>query len=235
MELEQCCNVAVADIKTFKHPEKSHRKHVILPKFSEDLAEFFGIMMGDGGINNPWQANITLNSIADADYSKYILGLCGKLFGVTPAIRKRKERNALIVSLASTSVVDFLVLNGLPRGNKLKNGLRIPGWILKKSAYQKTCVRGLIDTDGCIFVHKHNVRGKTYKNIGLTFTSYDPGLIFQVADILEKFGVMPHISKRGKDVYLYRAESVRDYLAVFGASNDRIRSVYNKWRGARAV
>lgn len=225
----------MADIKTFKHPEKSHRKHVILPKLSEDLAEFFGIMMGDGGINNPWQANITLNSIADADYSKYVLGLCEKLFEVTPAIRKRKERNALIVSLASTSVVDFLVLNGLARGNKLKNGLRIPEWILKKPAYQKACVRGLVDTDGCIFVHSHRVGGKAYKNIGLTFTSYDSGLIFQVSDILEKFGIMPHISKRGKDVYLYRADSVKDYLRVFGTSNDRIKSVYRKWRGARAV
>lgn len=41
----------MADIDTLKYPKKSHRKEVILPKYSEDLAEFFGIMMGDGGIN----------------------------------------------------------------------------------------------------------------------------------------------------------------------------------------
>ncbi len=225
----------MADIKTLKHPENSHRKKIILPKYSEDLAEFFGIMMGDGGINNPWQANITLNSIKDADYSKYINSLCKELFGIEPVIRKRKEKNTLVVSLASTSVVDFLVVNGLPRGNKLKNGLSIPKWILNKPEYRKNCVRGLIDTDGCIGVHIHRINGRMYKNIYLTFTSYSPKLIFQVADTLAEFGIMPHITKRGKDIYLYQADLVEKYLKVFGTSNNRISSVYKEWRDARAV
>ncbi|MCX6712472.1 MAG: hypothetical protein NT041_02170 [Candidatus Vogelbacteria bacterium] len=225
----------MADISTLKYPKKSHRKEVILPKYSESLAEFFGIMMGDGGINNAWQANITVNFVADLEYSKYLEALCKKLFRVAPVVRKRKKTNALVISLASMSIVDFLVLNGLPRGNKLKQGLSIPKWILGKAPYKKACVRGLIDTDGCIFVHVHKISGKIYKNIGLTFTSYSPELIFQVATILEEFGVMPHISKRGKDIYLYQADSVLRYLKVFGTSNHRIKSVYSKWRDARVV
>jgi intein/homing endonuclease len=192
-------------------------------------------MIGDGGINNPWQANITLNSIKDADYSRYILSLCKELFGIEPVIRKRKERNALVVSLTSTTVVDFLVENGLPRGNKLKNGLNIPKWILAKQSYRRNCVRGLVDTDGCIGVHIHHINGKMYKNIYLTFTSYSPKLIFQVADVLAEFGIMPHITKRGRDIYLYQADAVEKYLKIFGTSNARIESVYNKWRDARAV
>ncbi|MDO8564653.1 MAG: hypothetical protein Q7R88_01520, partial [bacterium] len=154
----------MADIISLTYPKKSHRKHVILPKYSIQLAEFFGIMMGDGGINNLWQATITLNSIKDASYSIYISDLCKKLFGILPVLRKRKERNALVVSLASTSIVDFLVAQGLSRGNKLKNGLKIPEWILKEKSYRIACVRGLIDTDGCMFVHIHRVKGKVYKN-----------------------------------------------------------------------
>lgn len=157
------------------------------------------------------------------------------LFNIMPAIRKRKGSNTLVISLASTSVVDFLVRNGLPRGSKLKNGLHIPEWILKKKIYKRACIRGLIDTDGCVFIHIHNVRNKTYKNIGLTFTSYSRDLIFQVATILEEFGIMPHISKRGQDIYLYQADSVLKYLKIFGTSNNRIRSVYNQWRDAGVV
>ncbi len=106
--------------------KKSHRKEVILPRYSESLAEFFGIMMGDGGINNPWQANISVNSISDIAYSKYISILCRKLFSVEPVIRKRKETNTLVILLTSTTIVDFLVLNGLPRGNKLKTRIALP-------------------------------------------------------------------------------------------------------------
>ena len=225
----------MADVYTLKYPENSHRKKVILPKYSPLLAEFFGIMMGDGGINNPWQANITLNSIKDARYAKYIFNTCKKLFGIMPAIRKRKTRNTLIVSLASTSVVDFLVMNGLVRGNKLKTGLRIPKWILNNRSYKKACVRGLIDTDGCIFIHTHKVLNKTYKNISLCFTSCSPELIFQVMEIFAEFGIIGHISKRGQDIYLYQEDSIIKYLKIFSTSNDRIRSVYEKWRDARAV
>ena len=225
----------MTNINILKHPENSHRKQVILPKYSPQLAEFFGIMIGDGGINNPWQANITLNSIKDAQYAKYIYSICKKLFDITPAIRKRKTRNALVVSLASTSVVDFLVTNGLIRGNKFKTGLRIPSWILNNSSYKKACIRGLIDTDGCIFIHVHKVLGKIYKNIGLSFTSYSPELIFQVTDIFAEFGIIGHISKRGRDVSLYQEDSIIKYLKVFGTSNNRIKSVYKKWRDARAV
>lgn len=222
----------MSDIRLLKYPKKSHRKEVILPKHSVALAEFFGIMIGDGGINNPWQANITVNSVADASYANYISKLCHRLFGILPAIHKRKERRALVISLASTSVVDFLVKQGLSRGDKLKNGLRIPKWIFRRSAYQAACVRGLIDTDGCIFIHNHKVRGRVYKNIGLTFTSLSPELIFQVAGILEKFAIIPHITKRGRDIYLYRADAVAEYLKAFGTSNERIESVYKKWKGA---
>ena len=140
-----------------------------------------------------------------------------------------------MVSLASTSVVDFLVENGLSRGNKLKNGLSIPKWILVKQLYRKKCVRGLVDTDGCIGVHIHRINGRMYKNIYLTFTSYSPKLIFQVADILAEFGIMPHITKRGRDIYLYQADLVEKYLKIFSTSNTRIESVYKEWRDARAV
>lgn len=225
----------MSEVHSLKYPKKSHRKKVILPKHSILLAEFFGIMMGDGGINNLWQATITLNSIKDAPYSIYVSNLCNKLFGISPVMRKRKETNALVISLASISIVDFLVMEGLLRGNKLKQGLKIPEWILKKKSYRKSCIRGLIDTDGCMFVHVHKVKNKIYKNIGLTFTSLSPELIFQVAEIFAEFGIMPHISGGGKCIYVYQADAVAKYLKVFGTSNRRIESVYEKWRDARAV
>lgn len=225
----------MVSVNKLTYPKKSHRKDVSLPKYSVRLAEYFGIMIGDGGINNPWQANITLNSVKDKAYVFYVSNLCKELFSVGPAVRKRKEKQATVVSLSSTTVVDFLVENGLPRGNKLKNGLRIPSWILSKKKYRVACVRGLVDTDGCMFIHKHHVSGKTYKNIGLCFTSYSPELVMQVARILEEFAVMPHISGQGRHIYLYREDMVARYLKIFGSSNERIRSVYQKWRDARVV
>ena len=123
----------------------------------------------------------------------------------------------------------------MSRGNKLKQGLRIPKWILRNSAYKIACVRGLVDTDGCIFIHTHFVAKKLYKNIGLTFSSRSPELISQVAEIFGEFGIMPHITTRGTDIYLYRAEAVARYLKVFDSSNARIIAVHKEWKRGRAV
>jgi hypothetical protein len=152
-------------VKSLEFPNKNHRKKVNLPTDSARLAEFMGIMMGDGGINNEWQATITMNAVSDKVYANYIHDLCLDIFGIAPAIRQRKTRQALVISLSSTTIVDLLVSRGLCRGNKLAQGLSIPKWILADRNYRLACVRGLVDTDGCLYIHKHKVEGKLYKNI----------------------------------------------------------------------
>ncbi len=212
------------------HPQKSHRKSVSIPKKSTLLAEFMGIMLGDGGINNDWQANITLNASADAVYATKIVAMIQELFGIEPAVRKRKDRNTLVISISSTTVVDYLVSLGLVRGNKIKGKAQIPEWIKKNKTYYMACVRGLIDTDGCLYVHAHKVAGREYRNIGLCFTNHAEGLIGGVASAFEQFGIVPHISNTGTRIYLYSEEAVARYLSVFGTSNPRIQNVYQTWK-----
>ena len=88
-----------------------------------------------------------------------------------------------------------------------------------------------MDADGCLYVPhvpRHMVGGKKYQNIGLCFTSFSHKLIEQVATIFEEFGITPHISGTGRNIYLYSEKVVARYMSVFGTSNERIRSVYAK-------
>ena len=220
----------MTEVASLAFPNKSHRKQVRLPPESSVLAEFFGIMLGDGGINNDWQANVTLNTDADATYISYVTRVMEKLFHVCPAIRPRRTQRATVVSLASTSVVDFLVNKGLPRGNKLIQGLSIPQWILDQKAYKIACVRGLVDTDGCLVLHAHSVAKKTYINLYLLFSSASPELRDQVTDIFTELGLTPRLAHNKKEICLYRSKEVQTYMQIVGTSNSRIRRVYEKWR-----
>jgi hypothetical protein len=56
-----------------------------------------------------------------------------------------------------------------------------------------------------------------------------------VETIFEKNRILGHITNGGKNIYLYRADDIAKYLKVFGTSNDRISSVYKKWKDARVV
>jgi hypothetical protein len=221
----------MADVSTLTYPKKSHRKAITIPEHSVELAEFFGIMMGDGEIGSEWQARISLNSVADLDHSSFVVSLGESLFGIVPVVRKRKGRFALTITFSSVALVDFLVSEGIPRGDKIRAGLHMPDWVYKNVSYRKAAVRGLMDTDGCLYIHKHKVAGKEYRNLGLCFTSYSAPLIAEVTSIFEENQIMPHISGQGRNIFLYKKEAVTRYMQIFGSSNERIKSVYRRAGG----
>ena len=219
-------------ISTLKYPKKSHRKEINIPKECPELAEFMGIMAGDGGISNPWQIAISMNSVSDAQYAPYISGLIRKLFGLETTFLER-ERHTLRLICSSATLLDFLIAKGFPNGDKIRNGLDIPPWIGKSKNWERAFVRGLIDTDGCLYIHEHSVKSKAYHNIGLCFASFSKPLLKSVARIFNANQIKPHLTKNGTHLYLYKVESVVKYLRVFGSSNPRITRKYQEWKGVR--
>jgi len=193
------------DYSLLKYPRKSHRKIINIPKESKELAELFGIIFGDGGINNSWQLVISLNSNADLEYSYYVRKLLRKLFKIKVAIRKRPNQNTLVVVCSSSNLVDFLVSKGLVRGNKVIQQITTPNWINNNSEYQKSFVKGLVDTDGCLFIHSHITKNVLCKNIGFCFTNSSEKLIVSAAKILKEFEINPHITDKGRRIYFFQA------------------------------
>lgn len=199
------------------------------------MAELIGIVFGDGGINNDWQLVISLNSQTDVEFAKYVSELIKELFEIEVAIRKRPNQNTLVVVASSTNLVDFLVTKGAVRGNKISQNINIPKWISKNPNFEKAFTRGMVDTDGCLYTHKHKVQGKSYCNLGFCFSSMAKDLLKSIALILEKNLIYPHITKQGSNIYLYSSKQVQRYLEVFGTSNSRIRNQYLNWRDAGVV
>lgn len=214
-----------------QYPQKSHRKVVNFPVESEKLAELLGIIYGDGGINNAWQLVITLNSGSDSQYAVYVRGLLEDLFHIDVAIRKRPKMNALVLVCSSRNLLDFLVAKGAVRGNKIAQLINIPDWVKENDLRKRAVVKGLVDTDGCLYIHKHVIKGSTrvQNNIGFCFTNNSKDLIKFVASTLEESGIIPHLSKSGNNVFLYSEKSVKKYLDVFSSSNPRISNKYKEW------
>lgn len=67
------------------------------------------IEFGDGGINNPWQLVVYLNSEADREYSYYVSSLITSLFDIQVVIGKRPVGKRLTLVSSSTSVIEFIV------------------------------------------------------------------------------------------------------------------------------
>src|SRR3989344_602035 len=193
-------------------------KPIRKPKKGVDLAEFLGLVMGDGGISH-YQVVITLHHIDDLAYSAFVIRLMRKLFGVRPRIYHRPKDSINDIVLSRRELVEFLHELGLPIGNKVKQQFDIPDWIKRNKTFAVACVRGLVDTDGSVFVHSYVVNGKRYRYKKLSFTSRSRPLQVSVAKILVDLGMSPHIS--GYDVRLDSIADVKKYFTIVGSHNPK--------------
>ena len=204
---------------------KKHRK----PKNSGKLAEFMGIMFGDGHLSR-YQATVTTNSETDINHAKYVQRLSYELFNVSSTLNFKKDRRAVDITTSSINLVKWINSKGMPIGNKLKNGLNIPNWILKNKSFKKAFLRGLFDTDGCIYVDKHKIKGILYQNYGWVITSYSKELRSGVLKILEEIGFHPTNTEKQHSVYLRKKVDIKKYFEVIGTNNEKHLKRYNKGR-----
>lgn len=193
------------------------------PRFSVRLAEFVGILLGDGGITKE-QWFITVNSIADFKYTIYLSKLIEDLFKFKPPIYKKKDSNALVLYGSGKNAILFLTKIGLKVGNKVKQQVGVPDWIYKNEKLKIACLRGLMDTDGGVFKHKYKVNGKQYKYNKISFTNRSIPLLNFVYQTLNDLGFKPKIIDKveNKKVWLYNQKKVEDYIIKVGSHNDRL-------------
>lgn len=183
------------------------------PAPCEQLAEFIGIMLGDGHLG-AYQALVYFNS-TERRFAVHVQRLVEELFGVTAPIRQ-KERHCLELVISRRHLVEYLERVGLRRGNKIHNRVSIPAWILQRQEYMAACLRGLMDTDGGLFSHHHATNGHRYRHYGLCFTSYSPPLLQATHRLFRQFGYAPRLFVSAGHVFLYRKEEVARYMATIG-------------------
>lgn len=195
------------------------RKPIKKPGKNTDLAEFIGIMLGDGGITSK-QVHITLHNRDDKEYIKFVCQIIKKLFNRTPNVNKHSCPLVSRIVVSSMDLIDYLIGLGLKRGNKIKQQIDIPGWIKRDKQYAIACLRGLMDTDGCIFTHNYKVNSKWYSYKKLTFASHSQSLRQSLFNILKNNGLSPRFAQE-KDVRLDSIEDMRRYFKIFNSHNSK--------------
>ena len=214
-------------------------KEFIFPEHSAQLAELIGIFLGDGGLTS-YQSRITLSALVDRGYSYFVSSLIKRIFGITPSIFEKEYDHSITLIISGVRFVDNLEKFGLKRGDKMKNRIRIPRWILDNSEYAKACIRGLFDTDGGLYFHKK----PSGVYIGWCFSSSSKPLFNDVARVLRNAGF--NVKKeQGRKLYLYNLPDISRYMEFIGSHNPKnhekfqshaaVREQNRTWRRGRIV
>lgn len=172
-------------------------------KINSNLAELIGIMLGDGNLhkNTP---KIAFDK-RDKKYLEYVEKLFYKIFGIILKKTIYEESNRAYLHCNNLYVVEELLKLGLKRGNKITNQLGIPKWIKENKSYSKKCIRGLIDTDGCIYICKRE-RQRYVK-----FTNHNKTLLEDFKEVTKNLGYS--FAKANKrNACLYRKAEVVKFI-----------------------
>ncbi len=196
------------------------RKEITIPKKDSLLAEFVGIMIGDGAITQR-QICITLNRESDHFYVLFVQGILKKLFNTEASLYKSKGDKSVDIFISRTNLVNFCRDIGLKIGHKIRQKLDIPDWIKSNPDLMKACIRGIFDTDGCVAIHRYQVNKKHYTYKKLIFSSASSYLIKTIINFLSEFRFNPRLSKSGRQVWLDDQDDVRKYMDIVGTSNKK--------------
>lgn len=202
-------------------------KKITKPKQTGELAEFVGIMIGDGGITKK-QITVTLNYITDKEYINFVRGLFTKLFGVKPALYQREKESVINIVVSRIKLVKFCQTIGLKVGNKIKQQIDIPNWVKNNNKFKTACLRGLMDTDGCIFNECHEIKNKKYCYPRLLFVSHSINLRLSVYKIMQELEFHPVI-RNNRSVNLENRQEIIKYFQLIGTNNSKHRMRYNKF------
>lgn len=214
-----------------KHPIINVFSPIDFPEKSAKLAEFVGILLGDGGVTKG-QITITLNKTDDKEFAAYVCDLIKQLFGVNPSVYNRRGENTVSIVVSRSQAVKFFNDMGIPTGGKVRQQTGVPSWIKASREFTKFCLRGLFDTDGCFYVDKHRYKEKVYHNCAMNFTNRSLPILSFFKERAQQIGFHPSQNTRFS-ISMRREQEIQTYFQLVGSSNPKHLNKLRKYLGDR--
>jgi len=199
-----------------------------IPEYCFGLAEFVGAVLGDGHVHytkksygdkkvGVYQIRITGDLRYEKEYHHYLGELAKTLFNLIPRYSVGKNKNERYLFLSSRNLVEFFIKMGISPGSKITNQSTIPQWIYKNSEYMKACLRGLMDTDGCI----HSMSKRDFNLLRINFKNHNYRLLHDTRKMFISLGFHPSKIICGNVFYISRQGEIDKYLKEIGFSNKK--------------
>ncbi|MEI6732043.1 MAG: LAGLIDADG family homing endonuclease [archaeon] len=154
---------------------------------NENNAELIGVIAGDGHIhqkNNKYRIGFAGHLVTDKEYFGYLQSLIKKEWEKDGKIVFRENKLQMIIN--SKEVCLFLINDlKMPYGKGKSLKIEIPELILKDWILLKRFIRGIVDTDGTVFVSK---KPRIEKYPSIEITSISKKMAEQIKSALEIHG-----------------------------------------------
>lgn len=203
----------ITDI-VFSAPDNARR--IILPKYlSIELAEEIGMHTGDGTLSKKNYFSIR-GDIREKDYYvNWVIPLYKRLYNLNLRLLERPPICG--IEFSSKALLAFKnKIFGLPIGEKV-NKIEVPKIILESKNIHilNAYMRGILDTDGCVYFLKK----RRYPKIIIQINS--PKLMEGINCILKRLGYIPQFYRKNNTIYLNGPILFKKWVDEIGSHNSK--------------
>ena len=175
---------------------------------SVELAELFGVLLGDGHVSDT-QTMVTLGN-KEYPYVQYVAKLFETVCGVQGTI-SRRATGYYTVYLGSVDLTRWLFKEGLEK-NKVKTQVDVPKWIHTKPEFQRAFLRGFFDTDGSVY--------KLTFGVQISLTNYSVPILKSLQNMLRALEYSPSVISSNM-VYLTKQRDVSRFFREIRPKNPK--------------
>ena len=154
----------------------------MINNYQNNISYLVGVALGDGNLSNPNGRAVRLRITCDNKYPNIIKNIVKTIKKILPLNKVslvKRTKNCTDISCYSNQLENLLGWKAL-RGSKKQQKVKVPQWIKRNKTYTINCLRGLIETDGSIYMD----RG--YKMVN--FVTYIPTLKTDFLRMLKTIG-----------------------------------------------
>ncbi|MFH1696029.1 MAG: LAGLIDADG family homing endonuclease [Candidatus Micrarchaeota archaeon] len=197
-------------------------------ELSNNLCEFIGALIGDGFTSKygkTYWTELTGDLTLDYNYLTNVMTDYSILLfnGLAPRTTIVKKKNTIRKIFHSKQLHQILTQRfGFPAGVKCYT-IKIPEEIMNsKEEFIFSTIRGIFDTDGCVFFDKRKIYNKAYPRIVLQTTSEQ--LYLQLRRFLKKHFSLYARKKSTREIYIveiYGNKNLKKWMKLIGFSNKR--------------
>ena len=151
-------------------------------------AYLIGIALGDGNLSNPNGRATRLRITCDKKYPILLNRIKTSLEKLLPQNKVAivNYNNYVDISCYS-NYWENLIGWKAKGGSKIKQLVKIPKWVKDNKEYSVQCLKGLMETDGSIYMDRNYMM--------VNFVTYIPTLANDVIEIIKKLNFKPNLQK----------------------------------------
>lgn len=193
-----------------------------------ELSEICGIFAGDGTLYKT-KRGIVLEVRGGLDeityYKRHVKNLFSKLFSSELKVIRRKYKGGCTVGIRKCGRTVLNIFHnelGFPVGKK-SDVVEIPDFVINSNNPDvwTSYLRGIFDTDGCIYLNRVKRGIKIYTHPRIQFTSKSMKHLSQIKRLLARLGFNSHIERNNSKVTLGGWSTSQRFIDVVKPANER--------------